>query len=105
MLDVRVKAVSASEWATDIYVTGAYDGPNDIAANKDYRIEWQADGGRLLEKGSVTLVRSSGETIDQTWSSIITPEGRKGVGFDDPIDVAANANALDRLLAYTGRSR
>jgi hypothetical protein len=76
MLDVRVKAVSASEWTTDIYVTGAYDGPNDIAANKDYRIEWQADGSRLLEKGSVTLVRSSGETIDQTWSSIITPEGR-----------------------------
>jgi uncharacterized protein (TIGR03086 family) len=37
--------------------------------------------------------------------TIITPEGRKGVGFDDPIDVAANANALDRLLAYTGRSR
>ena len=24
----------------------------------------------------MTLVRSSGETIDQTWSSIITPEGR-----------------------------
>jgi hypothetical protein len=36
--------------------------------------------------------------------TIITPEGRKGVGFDDPIDVAANANALDRLLAYTGRT-
>ena len=69
MLDVRVKAVSVSEWATDIYVTGAYDGPNDIAANEDYRIEWQADGGRLLEKGSVTLVRSSGETIDGRPSS------------------------------------
>ena len=27
MLDVRVKAVSASEWATDIYVTGAYGRP------------------------------------------------------------------------------
>jgi uncharacterized protein (TIGR03086 family) len=35
--------------------------------------------------------------------TIITPEGRTSVGFDDPIDVAADARALDRLLAYTGR--
>jgi uncharacterized protein (TIGR03086 family) len=35
--------------------------------------------------------------------TIITPEGRSNVGFDDPIDVAADAGALDRLLAYTGR--
>ena len=34
---------------------------------------------------------------------IITPEGRSNVGFDDPIDVAADAGALDRLVAYTGR--
>jgi len=34
---------------------------------------------------------------------IITPGGRTDVGFDDPIDVAADAGALDRLLAYTGR--
>jgi uncharacterized protein (TIGR03086 family) len=35
--------------------------------------------------------------------NIITPQGRSNVGFDDPIDVAADATALDRLLAYTGR--
>lgn len=35
--------------------------------------------------------------------SIITPEGRTNVGFEDPIDVAADAGALDRLVAYTGR--
>jgi uncharacterized protein (TIGR03086 family) len=35
--------------------------------------------------------------------NIITPEGRSNAGFDDPIDVAADARALDRLLAYTGR--
>jgi uncharacterized protein (TIGR03086 family) len=35
--------------------------------------------------------------------TIITPEGRTNVGFDDPIDVAADAGALDRLIAYTGR--
>ena len=34
---------------------------------------------------------------------IITPEGRTNVGFDDPIDVAADAGVLDRLIAYTGR--
>jgi uncharacterized protein (TIGR03086 family) len=34
---------------------------------------------------------------------IITPEGRTNVGFDDPIDVPADAGALDRLIAYTGR--
>ena len=34
---------------------------------------------------------------------VITPEGRTKVGFDDPIDVAADAGALDRLIAYTGR--
>ncbi len=34
---------------------------------------------------------------------IITPQGRTGVGFDDPIDVPADAGALDRLIAYTGR--
>jgi uncharacterized protein (TIGR03086 family) len=34
---------------------------------------------------------------------IITPGGRTGVGFDDPIEVSADAGALDRLIAYTGR--
>jgi uncharacterized protein (TIGR03086 family) len=35
--------------------------------------------------------------------TVITPEGRSNAGFDDPQDVAADANALDRLVAYTGR--
>ena len=35
--------------------------------------------------------------------TIITPEGRTNVGFDDPVDVAADAGALERLIAYTGR--
>jgi uncharacterized protein (TIGR03086 family) len=34
---------------------------------------------------------------------IITPQGRTNVGFDDPIEVPADADALDRLIAYTGR--
>jgi uncharacterized protein (TIGR03086 family) len=35
--------------------------------------------------------------------NIITPAGRTSVGFDDPIEVPADAGALDRLIAYTGR--
>ena len=35
--------------------------------------------------------------------TIITPQGRSNVGFDDPVDVAADAGSLDRLIAYTGR--
>ena len=35
---------------------------------------------------------------------VITPEGRTTAGFDDPVDVPAGASALDRLVAYTGRS-
>jgi uncharacterized protein (TIGR03086 family) len=34
---------------------------------------------------------------------IITPAGRSNVGFDDPVEVSADACALDRLIAYTGR--
>jgi uncharacterized protein (TIGR03086 family) len=34
---------------------------------------------------------------------IITPQGRTNVGFDDPVEVAVDAGALDRLIAYTGR--
>ena len=76
ILDVKVRAVSGSEWLTDIYVKGTYDGPNNIVANEDYQILWTADGGRLLETGSVTMLLSSGESIRQVWSSIITPENR-----------------------------
>jgi uncharacterized protein (TIGR03086 family) len=35
---------------------------------------------------------------------IITPQGRSNVGFDDPVDVPADAGALDQLIAYTGRN-
>jgi hypothetical protein len=34
---------------------------------------------------------------------IITPAGRTSVGFDDPVSMSADAGALDRLIAYTGR--
>lgn len=34
---------------------------------------------------------------------IITPEGRKQAGFDDPIEIAEDAAPLQRLVAFTGR--
>ena len=35
---------------------------------------------------------------------VITPQGRTTAGFDDPVQVPGDAGALDRLVAYTGRS-
>ena len=35
---------------------------------------------------------------------IITPEGRSNVGFHQPVDVPADAGALDQLIAFTGRN-
>ena len=35
---------------------------------------------------------------------VITPEGRTRAGFDEPIDLPADACSLDRLVAYTGRN-
>ena len=35
---------------------------------------------------------------------VITPEGRTHVGSDDPIHRPADASALDRRLAFTGRN-
>ena len=36
--------------------------------------------------------------------TIITPAGRASVGFDDPVEPGPDAQALDRLIAFTGRS-
>ncbi|WP_319429270.1 TIGR03086 family metal-binding protein [Mycobacterium sp. RTGN5] len=43
------------------------------------------------------------EYVTELARRIITPEGRVRAGFDDPVDVAAHASKLDRLVAYTGR--
>ncbi|MGH3532828.1 MAG: TIGR03086 family metal-binding protein [Mycobacterium sp.] len=36
--------------------------------------------------------------------NIISPQARSTVGFADPVGVADNAPALDRLIAFTGRN-
>jgi uncharacterized protein (TIGR03086 family) len=35
---------------------------------------------------------------------VIKPELRSRAGFDDPVDVPADASALDQLIAFTGRN-
>ena len=35
---------------------------------------------------------------------IITPQGRANVGFLQPVDVPADASALDKLIGFTGRN-
>ena len=51
----------------------------------------------------VTAPDSLSDYVLSIAKTIITPEGRTNVGFDDPIDVGVDAGALDRLIAYTGR--
>lgn len=77
LFEVAVEA-RGSEWATTIYVSGTYNGPTDVVANKDYKVGWMIDGRRLLESGSVELELSSGELLRQRWSSIITPVSGSG---------------------------
>jgi uncharacterized protein (TIGR03086 family) len=43
------------------------------------------------------------EPVLEWAQGIITPDGRVRAGFDDPIEVPADASGLDRLLAFTGR--
>jgi hypothetical protein len=78
VIDVHVSAVNESEWITDIFVNGKYDGPTDIATCSDYQIRWIRYGHRVLESGGATLALSSGKSVQQVWSSIITPTKKAG---------------------------
>lgn len=81
VFDTEVKAISASEWTTELRVSGTYDGPTDVVSVKDYQIAWTTDGRTLFEKGSSTLVLTSGRTVRSEWSSSIFPKGRNFRGF------------------------
>jgi hypothetical protein len=72
--DAQVKAVTKSEWDTNITINGTYNGPTDIVSTKDYQLIWTTDGKNILESGSATLELSSGGSVRQVWSSTITPE-------------------------------
>ena len=81
MFDADVTALSASEWSTDLTVSGSYDGPTDIVSVRDYEIDWTASGRTLLEKGRATLVSSSGRAIRSEWSSTIRAKDHGFRGF------------------------
>ncbi|MCV7402851.1 TIGR03086 family protein [Mycobacterium fragae] len=51
----------------------------------------------------VDVADSVAEYVLGLAKKVITPQGRSTVGFADPVDVADDAPALDRLVAFTGR--
>ncbi len=51
----------------------------------------------------VTVPDEVAESVLALARQVITPEGRKVAGFDAPIELPADAPALHRLLAFTGR--
>jgi hypothetical protein len=81
VFDADVTALSASEWSTDLTVSGTYDGPTDIVSVRDYEIDWTASGKTLVEKGRATLVSSSGRSIRSEWSSTIVAKDQGFRGF------------------------
>ncbi len=74
VFDTEVTALRDSEWSTKITISGTYDGPTDVVSVRDYQLEWTTDGKTLFEKGSATLVLSSGRSIRSIWSSSIVPD-------------------------------
>jgi hypothetical protein len=74
VFDTEVTALRDTEWTTKISVSGKYDGPTDVVSVKDYRLEWSTDGKTLFEKGSATLVTSSGRSFGSVWTSSIVPD-------------------------------
>lgn len=71
----NVKA-ARNDWKTDISMNGTYSGPADITSVKDYKAVWSQNGKDILESGAATLVTSSGRSVRQVWSSVITPRHR-----------------------------
>jgi hypothetical protein len=80
VFDTDVTAVGA-EWSTKIRVSGTYDGPTDVVAVKDYKVEWTTDGKTVFEKGAATLVLSSGGSVRSLWSSSINLKEPRSIKF------------------------
>jgi uncharacterized protein (TIGR03086 family) len=61
------------------------------------------DYARALEH-DVEAPESLSEYVLGLAHNVIKPEFRGGAGFDDPVEVPADAGALDQLVAFTGRN-
>ena len=53
---------------------------------------------------SLDVPDSLSDYVIEVAKGVITPQGRNTAGFDDPVDIAADAKSLDKLVAYTGRN-
>jgi uncharacterized protein (TIGR03086 family) len=51
----------------------------------------------------IDVTESLAEYVLGLANTVITPQGRATVGFGDPVPVAENAAAFDRLIAFSGR--
>jgi uncharacterized protein (TIGR03086 family) len=54
--------------------------------------------------GDLDVPDSLAEYVLGLARNIIPPDGRANEGFDPPVDVSADASALDQLIAFTGRN-
>jgi hypothetical protein len=72
--EADVTAVSSTEWSTKLTVLGTYDGPKDVVSIQDYQPVWTSDGKAISETGSVSLVLTSGKTVQTKWTSTIIPK-------------------------------
>lgn len=110
---VEQQVVFAARPALDAWQRRGLDGTVDFGGNEVpakvmvgvLSIEFLVHAWDYAEAvgGEVTAPESLSDYVLGLAHKIIPPEGRVSVGFDDPIDVAADAGALTRLLAYTGR--
>jgi hypothetical protein len=97
--EADVTAVTSSEWSTKLTVDGTYDGPKDVASVQDYQLAWTSDGKTLSESGAVTLVLTSGKTVQTKWTSTITPKNgdlRKFPAAGEQINVTFSPFAIDK---------
>lgn len=84
-------------------------GPNDVPARVFagiLSIEFLVHAWDLAV-ATGRVVKVSDEVSDYVLGlagNIITPEGRRNVGFDQPVDLGDDAGVLDRLIAFTGRT-
>jgi uncharacterized protein (TIGR03086 family) len=52
----------------------------------------------------ISVAESLADYVLGLAKNVISPDTRATVGFDDPVAVPADASALDRLIAFTGRN-
>lgn len=83
-------------------------GPNEIPgafAVSILSIEFLVHGWdyATATKHPINVAESLADYVLGLAKNVITPEGRATVGFADPVAVADDAPALDRLIAFTGR--